>query len=897
MAVTETVKIVFEVDDKQVTDSVAELAKLGKVSQEDAAKFKQLGDASKAAGASMSTAAKGAKDLSAATADVGKSAQAIGSVATAVKTTSEEFVPLRTRLRDAKNELAQLEESFGSTSQEAFEARQRVGELTARLDDLNRQTKLIEPEDKIKAFSRLGQGIVGAFSVATGALQAFGAENEEVQKVAQKLQGALNIVQGVQSIIELKEAYEDIRSVLGFTTVAQNTLTTAQNAGTVSTNAGSAAMKGFAASLSATGIGAIVVALGALVGALILTSDSTDDSVESTDEYKEALGKLKKAQEEATISELRLAQSRAKDPKEKERIEQQIVAIQNQGKINALKGEESKINEDIAKKQADLLNTDLLLAQGNLGAAAFEGIKNFFSDTKDEVKALEAQSKLTNETIAKESETLSNEEIQRREEANAKIKKDEDDAAKKAVEDAKKNAKEIEEARLKALQDNQANIDATYAAEQSRRQQFEQELASQLGDIDKAAQQKRLNNEITFFGDQAAISEENLKDEIQQAQDRADKVAEFYGKDSNAYQAELEKKRLLELQFGKLVVDNRQKALNEANASALIQNQIDATSAEDLLARNNKTQEKYLRDSVALYKEGTDERKAAEQALALFLKKLGDDQLADDKAKAKERTEIAKQAADESINFILDLQSASFEREQQELEEQKEKGIITEEQYQEKLKQLKLKQARANKEAAIFQATTDFALALINALTFKPANAVPAALVLTAALAGANLAKVIATPLPKFKQGTLAVPGYDTGDDSVMAMLRPGEAVIPTETNREYSAIIRSIYKREIPASELNEFIANRNKPVFDFNAVTLDALYKRDIRTSALNNAVMKRTGGEMPTFKVKADVDTYALSRAMAKNKGVDVNNADYLAQAIASELKKGINPRQLL
>jgi hypothetical protein len=78
MAVTETVKIVFEVDDKQVTDSVAELAKLGKVSQEDAAKFKQLGDASKAAGASMSTAAKGAKDLSAATADVGKSAQAIG---------------------------------------------------------------------------------------------------------------------------------------------------------------------------------------------------------------------------------------------------------------------------------------------------------------------------------------------------------------------------------------------------------------------------------------------------------------------------------------------------------------------------------------------------------------------------------------------------------------------------------------------------------------------------------------------------------------------------------------------------------------------------------------------------------------------------------------------------
>jgi hypothetical protein len=169
------------------------------------------------------------------------------------------------------------------------------------------------------------------------------------------------------------------------------------------------------------------------------------------------------------------------------------------------------------------------------------------------------------------------------------------------------------------------------------------------------------------------------------------------------------------------------------------------------------------------------------------------------------------------------------------------------------------------------------------------------AIALAATLGALNLAKIIATPIPKFKQGTLAVPGYDTGDDSVMAMLRPGEAVIPTETNREYSAIIRSIYKREIPASEFNEFIANRNKPVFDFNAVTLDGLFKRDIRTSALNNAVMKRTGGEMQTIKVKADVDTYQLSRAMAKNKAVELSNSEVLAKALAQEIAKTQNIRR--
>jgi hypothetical protein len=887
MAVTETVKIVFEVDDKQVTDSVAELAKLGKVSQEDAAKFKQLGDASKAAGASMSTAAKGAKDLSAATADVGKSAQAIGSVATAVKTTSEEFVPLRTRLREAKNELAQLEESFGSTSQEAFEARQRVGELTARLDDLNRQTKLIEPEDKIKAFSRLGQGIVGAFSVATGALQAFGAENEEVQKVALKLQGALNIVQGVSSLVELKESYEDIKAVLPFVAAAQANLSAAFTAGSAATGGATASLRAFTAALTGTGIGAIVVAVGALAGAFILLGDSEEEETKKLEDAN--------AERQKSIDKL------------KEEYELIVLRGSPTGNSIAVAQRELELLKAKGATQKQIFDAEQAVRRQELNS--FLGRQAFF--TEEELG--EKESLILSQQIADKRVEIQAAELQFKRET---------------FEEGVEAFKESEEKRLKALQDNQANIDATYAAEQSRRQQFEQELASQLGDIDKAGQNRRLQNEIIFFGDQAAISEENLKDEIQQAQDRADKVAEFYGKDSEAYAAELQKKRLLELQFGKLVVDNRQKALNEANAAQLVQNQIDATSAEDLLARNNKTQEKFLRDSVALYKEGTDERKAAEQALALFLKKLGDDQLADDKAKAKERTEIAKQAADESINFILDLQSASFEREQQELEEQKEKGIITEEQYQEKLKQLKLKQARANKEAAIFQATTDFALALINALTFKPANAVPAALVLTAALAGANLAKVIATPLPKFKQGTLAVPGYDTGDDSVMAMLRPGEAVIPTETNREYAAVIRAIYTKQVSANELNEFVTSRNttqtdrdeakfykyfdtervikskqntevqlQPVFTFNPVTMEALFKRDLKVSNFNNTVVKRTGGDMPTFKVKADVDTYALSRAMAKNKGVDVNNADYLAQAIASELKKGINPRQLL
>jgi hypothetical protein len=828
MAVTETVKIVFEVDDKQVTDSVAELAKLGKVSQEDAAKFKQLGDASKAAGASMSTAAKGAKDLSAATADVGKSAQAIGSVATAVKTTSEEFVPLRTRLRDAKNELAQLEESFGSTSQEAFEARQRVGELTARLDDLNRQTKLIEPEDKIKAFSRLGQGIVGAFSVATGALQAFGAENEEVQKVAQKLQGALNIVQGVQSIIELKEAYEDIRSVLGFTTVAQNTLTTAQGAGKVATEGAAAANVKFAASLSATGIGAIVVAIGALIGAFLLYSNSTEDakvneealknaqdaSKESTDRLRQAVGELQVLRGQKTEEQLK-----------KENLAAQ--STEREIQLNKVLGE--AITEQLnAQKEFD-----------KLGKSASPKLREERQARLDVAKAAVAQAAAAVQAerdALKASQTFVDEE---------KTKQD----AIKATEDAKKASAKAEQLSEEAVT---KRLEAL--AEEQKVRQFSVDLNKEYGATEEdITRQKIFNNEL---------DQEGLNAILKQAQGT---------KQYEAIQSQVNDKVREEVLLRKQLEKQLEVQLIPANKLSEQQDKINKKIKEEGPIR------------VAVGQTATD---------------LNDKLFSDEEKFAslqQQRIDRAFTIANQVTDIFIESNQRQNEAELEQLEKAREQGLITEEAYEQKVRQLKRKGAEDQKKAQIFQATMSVAQAILSALTIIDPVAKTTAIALAATLGALNLAKIIATPIPKFKQGTLAVPGYDTGEDSVMAMLRPGEAVIPTETNREYSAIIRSIYKREIPASELNEFIANRNKPVFDFNAVTLDGLFKRDIRTSALNNAVMKRTGGEMQTIKVKADVDTYQLSRAMAKNKAVELSNSEVLAKALAQEIAKTQNIRR--
>ena len=868
MAVTETVKIVFEVDDKQVVDSVAELAKLGKVSQEDAAKFKQLSDASKAAGASMSTAAKGAKELSTATADIGKNAQAIGATATSAKAAADGFVPLRQRLAEAKLELQQLSEEFGPFSAEANAARQRAGELADEFQDLNRQVNLANPQGKIQAFQKLGQGIVGAFSVATGALQAFGAENEEVQKIAQKLQGALNIAQGLQSIGDLKEAYEDVKTVLGFTTAAQNTLTTATTAGSAATSGAAAAARGFAAALASTGIGAIVVALGALAGAFLLTSKNAGEAATKSQELIDLENEYLDLTNQRIEAELRIRVAKG------ELTEEQARAIQEQKKTNDGLAEQRKRVQEIKDEFGPLIDRYNIFVKAGNEADFFASVTDDAENVIREYLQLQKNIELTSK-VSEQNQTASQlEELNKRKEA-----------AKKAAEDAAKARKDAEE---KADERINQNIDRRLQilAEEQKVRAFSVQLNQEYGATEEEiARQKILNNELDQESLTSILSKAKGTEKEQEVQSQLnDKVREEI-----LLRKELEK--LIEIPLIPL------------------KSQLDAqTKVNDKIKEEGPIR-------VAIAQTSTD---------------LNNEQFKQEEEFAKlqqERIDRAFTIANQVTDIFFEANQRQTEEEIASLEERREQGLITEEQYERKLKQLKQKSAEDQKKAQIFQATMSAAQAILSALTIVADPATKAAAVAFAATVGAlNLAKIIATPLPKFKQGTLAVPGYDTGDDSVMAMLRPGEAVIPTETNREYAAVIRAIYTKQVSSKELNEFVTNRNttqtdrnearfykyfdtervikskqntevqiEPVFTFNPVTMDALFKRDLKVSNFNNTIVKRTGGDMPTIKVKADVDTQQLSRAMAKNKAVELSNSQVLAKALAQEIAKTQNIRR--
>ena len=624
MAITENVNIVFTSDTKGIEDTTDELVKTGKATEQVVDKFKKIN--------------------------------------TETKKVADGFVPLRKRLREAKEELQRAEDQFGAFSAEANTARKNAGALADELADLNRQVGFLNPEDKIKAFSNLGQGIVGSFQVATGALQAFGAENERVQEIAQKLQGALNVVQGIQSIKGLKEAYQDVKIVLGLTTAAQGALTTATTAGSVATAGAATATRSFTAALASNPVGLVAVAVASLAGAYILLKNSTEESTEATKEEIEAQEELiRKYQEASDAREGRITDTRTE--------------------IALLKGE-------ITPLQAKIL--------------------------------------------------------------------------------------EIEQRRAKALAEAGGSI------------------------VDIA----RINKEFNLL-----IQLEELRS----------KKAEDNSKKQKKTQEETKKSNEEEIKF--------------IEAKGLADDKVTADIIEN-------------------------RRFIAQTSTELFQEEI---------AAQERRQEIAIGLAQASFDFIQDLSKAARQAQINDIEEQKEQGLISEEEYQAKLRKIKNDAAKQEKEFAVFAATLAFTEALVKALTTPNP---PAALALAAAVGGLNLAKIIATPVPRFKQGTLNVGGGNLdADGGSLAMLHPGEAVIPADRNRSYHPTLKAIYEKQISPSDINAYVLNR--------------LAGR----------------GSIGRDTVTAKVDTYALSKAMSRNKGVQIENAQIVGKAIASELAGRINRRQML
>jgi len=660
---TENVLIKFTADTSGIKTATDELVKMGKVTEEDAKKFNTLlgtiegiDDALKEAGVDAKTFSK-----------------AVDSAATSGKT-------LRTQFTEAKNEAVRLSAAFGPFSKEAREAAKRAAEIKDQIADLNDTLDAQNPEAKLNAFVKLGQGVQGAFQVATGALQVFGVENERITKLAQQFQGVLNVTQGINSVLQLKDVYTQLRLVLGLTSAAQTGLAGATAATAVATEGATAATVSFSAALTATGIGAIVVGLAALVLAFVAIEEAANDAAFETEQLKKKLEDLEAASETFGNTFNKILDERI-----------------------------AKLDFEIKKAEAR-------------GATEKEILSLTLQRRQAEEAALDAAISSGKATLEQEDEL-----IKRRQ----------------------KNGQELELVKIKLEQIVKK----------------EREIASVIADQAK--------NQFT---------------------------------------------KINPLPTTKEIEDNLNQIFDVIGTTI-------TTRSTDLPQLPYFTQ-----------------------------------------AEVKERLDnlsnFAAGAAD-ITQGIYDLNRSISQREIEDLQKQKDQGVITEEQYQAQLKKIKQKAAEDDKKAAIFAAVLNAAGAIINALNTQPATAVPAAVALASVVSALNLAKIIAAPVPTFKKGTLNFKGGNVdADGGRMAVLHPHEAVIPADRNRDYHPTIKALFHRQIKPSEINGFVEARLRGRID---------------------------------NRVNASIDVGKLSKAMSKNKTVEIGNAELLGEIIADKLSQNFNRRQ--
>jgi hypothetical protein len=582
------------------------------------------------------------------------------------------MLSLKAQIKEAKNEAQILATAFGENSAQANKAAQRVANLTEELGDFNQRVNALNPEAKFNALNQVVGGTIGAFQGLTGAIQLFGGESEEVQKIAAKLQGFLNLTQGLNSVLGLKDAFSNLRVVLTAATASTTSLAVATEGVAVAEGAATVGATNFGIAFTAA-TGGVLLLIAGVIAAFVALENQLNASIAASE-------RLKKKFEDQDASRLTF------DKRFKELSEERLA------------------NLDFEIKKAEAL-----------GATEKEIISL-------KIKRLEVERAINNSAIASDK-----------------------------------------------LSDG-----------------FRDQLIKQ---------QKELRNEI----------------------------------------------ELLNIAYSK-IIDTFQKQPNIPPLK-IAEIQLDS----DKIVK--ELQDQF--DNLEPIKVNIETKKAKQRNLETDIKEIEDAE--------KQKQEIALNLSQGTFDLITGLSRNATESQIQDLDLLLAKKEISEDEYQKKVKEIRRKQAQDEKSFAIFQILLNTASAIVKQLSLTPLPAGAPLVAAIAAISAAQLAVVASKPIPKFKRGTLNVTGGQGGEDDVLSYLNRGEAVIPTDRNRDYSKTIAAIFNRTVSAQDLNNFVVN-------------------------------KTSGGNH----INATINPYDLARGLKRSKREIESQARIQGRVIARELSSAVNLR---
>lgn len=522
-------------------------------------------------------------------------------IAASLKLDSQEAVQsvksFKQELREATNELIKIQAKFGETSKEAIAAAKGVAQLKAQIKDAKEVADLFNPETKFQAFGNAVRASVGGVTALTGAMALFGGESKATQEALLKVQGALALTEGVNTLADAAKDFTRLK------TVAVEAFQTIK------------------AEIGATGIGLFVLAIGAIVA---YWGDIKNAVGLASAEQEKALEVAKK-DVEIEQRKLDLITSQNNVLKEQGKSQQQILDIQN-------KQIEATIKASIKQLEAQKVVSDQAVGAALANSSAIKAILGSSGGIVDKIFSVKS---------AKEEGDKTNAEI------TLQIAKLKDQLAGNNLAITKENASFNAQIRQYNKDAGEAGITDAYKLSQLKlHDAYQAQVEQTKVDVTNVQQRNQIIAGLTakYNGEALALAKENKKktaDELRKIQFETDSA----GITDQNLLAQLQ----LKYQFDN---DVRQANYEIANKKQREEKVLAITLEYE--AKSKAAREKGLIDFEAQIKKGVDAKRQANADIQEADEQLAQDTIDKEAEIISTQRKAALDLADEIGNLNLD---------------------------------------------------------------------------------------------------------------------------------------------------------------------------------------------------------------------------------------------------
>jgi hypothetical protein len=485
----ENVIIKFVADTSGLEPAIKQLQLLGKISEEDAAKFNQINQEQKEfiqnVNKSTTEMGKLSNEVENLTAEI--QGGAINTLADGLKEVTTDTVNSAKGFKSMKAELRELKAQIASGTlgeKEMQAATRRAGELADAIEDAGRQVKAFAGSRFENILNRVGEGakaLAAGMSMVAGAQALLGTENKELEKTMLKVQASMALLQGTQELTNLLQ--KESALMTGLMEVKTYALSAAQRIAAASSMALGVAISESMV-LATGGLAALVIGLGALATTM---DDAEEDAIKRNEKLKE----LQKNNEDILD---KLDEARIKRMLKGRQQELQLQKLHNEKMLQEIYNQ--NVNEELQGKY--------LIELAYQNRQAIDDINKKYDDLELEAKKKLEEEKLKSAKEARQRQRKIEEEeaaaFKARQEKYAELMQKMREIDNERTEDSINNRKKEQKAAEDAIL---AKMNAQLAANQKEIDDYWRKKQEEIDAENKAAQKRKELAQFTI--DQARV--------------------------------------------------------------------------------------------------------------------------------------------------------------------------------------------------------------------------------------------------------------------------------------------------------------------------------------------------------------------------------------------------------